>query len=67
MRFVKKVKNMIENTSLHDTLFGIGQIFGVLLLLEGAYLSALEPVLFSMPLDEDKQERGVPNLKMLSP
>ena len=46
--------NMIEDLDLLATLFGIGQIFSVLLLLFGAYLSTLKPVLTGKHSDEDE-------------
>jgi hypothetical protein len=48
---------MIEYQELLDTLFGIGQLFSLLLLLFGMYLSTLAPVLTAKRSDEDEQER----------
>jgi hypothetical protein len=46
---------MIEDPDLLNTLFGIGQIFSVLLLLFGVYLSTLQPVLTVKRSDENRQ------------
>jgi hypothetical protein len=46
---------MIEDPDLLDTLLAIGQLFSVLLLLFGAYLSTLEPVLTVKRSDESEQ------------
>jgi hypothetical protein len=48
---------MIEDPELLNTLIGIGQIFSLLLLLLGVYLSTLAPVLTAKRSDEDDQER----------
>lgn len=45
---------MIEDADLLNTLFGIGQMISLLLLLFGAYLSTLKPVLSVKRSDEAK-------------
>lgn len=46
---------MIEDPDLLDTLLDIGQLFSVLLLLFGAYLSTLEPAFTVKRSDESEQ------------
>jgi hypothetical protein len=47
---------MIEYSDLLDILFGTGQIFCMVLLLFGAYLSTLKPAFLVNRSDEGKQQ-----------
>jgi hypothetical protein len=48
--------NMIEDPDLLDAIFAAGQLFSLLLLLFGAYLSTLEPVLGGERCEEGGQD-----------
>jgi len=54
---------MLEYQELLDTLFGIGQLLSLLLLLYGMYLSTLAPALTIKRSDEDEHERTHDNGK----